>query len=192
MNKYHLPQAVRDKLGQKLGVRIQYPSDCERLSRDISNKINETIGVTTLKRLFGFADDVKSPRISTLDIIARYSGYASYDDMLQQLGVKGDSGFDNCTDLTADSLEIGDKVIFSYLPDRRVVIEYMGNDSFRVEESLKGSLKAGDVLTITVFSLHHPLYVQDVKRNGESLGRYVAGKVSGLTSLTVISDGAPL
>ena len=190
MRQGKLPKEVIEKIGEKLGSPIQYPSDCERLSADIGSRLNEIIGVTTLKRLFGFVNDVKVPRQITLDILARYAGYDSYDVMIDELGVKGDSGFEDEPDVDSATLNHGDRVVFTYLPDRKVTTEYLGNLRFRITESLGSSLRAGDIAVISSFSLYQPLKMESVIRDGEDLGRYVAGKVSGLTSVAVAVVGA--
>ena len=74
---------------------------------------------------------------------------------------------------------------FAYLPDRRVELEYIGENNFRVIVSENGSLREGDIVNVTCFILNHPLRVSSVIREGENLGAYTAGKISGLTSLTL-------
>lgn len=179
-----LPQAVKDALGKVLGTAISYPSDCERLALDIRHRINETIGITTLKRLFGFAGDVTSPRTSTLDILAKYAGYPSYLDMTRDLCPEGDSDFDAAPDIDVSDLKGGEVVTFRYLPEREVKLEYSGDDLFRVMSSEGGgSLRVGDIVSVSRFSLGHPLIIDHVIREGKDLGRYVAGKVSGIIYL---------
>ena len=46
--------------------------------------------------------------------------------------------------------------------------------------------KVGDEVEIQNFILHHPLLVAQVWRNGDSLGQYTAGRVSGLSSIKVM------
>ena len=191
MKQGKLPKEVIDKLGETLGSPIRYTSDCEKLSADISKRLNEIIGVTTLKRLFGFVNDVKVPRPITLDILARYTGFDSYDSMIRELGVEGDSGFESDPDVVSARLNPGDRVSFTYLPDRQVTLEYQGDLSFRVVESKGSSLQAGDIVITPVFYLHQPLRIESVKRGDSNLGRYVAGKVSGITSISVVSGGLP-
>ena len=187
MKNGKLPQKVIDKLGETLGNPIRYTSDCERLSADISKRLNEIIGVTTLKRLFGFARDVNTPRPITLDILARYAGFDSYEIMLRELGVEGDSGFESDPDIDSACLNKGDKVVFTYLPDRKVTLLYLGDSKFEVMESLGSSLQAGDCIVIPFFYLNQPLMMDNVTRGDKDLGRYVAGKVSGIKSLSIIS-----
>ena len=181
-----LPLLVREKLGECLGCPVVYPSDCERLSLDIQTKINQVVGVTTLKRLFGFVNDVKQPRTATLDLLAKYAGYDSYLEMLRKLYGKGDSDFESLPDIDVANLHRHDKIRFTYLPDRDVTLEYLGNYRFEVVETKGSSLQKGDIIETTNLCLNQPLKATKVERDGNHLGRYVAGKVSGLTSLLII------
>ena len=191
MKQGKLPKEIIDKLGETFGSPIRYPSDCERLSADISHRLNEIIGVTTLKRLFGFVNDVKMPRQITLDILARYSGFDTYELMIRELGVEGDSGFESDPDVDSANLNPGDRVTFTYLPDREVTLEYLGSLNFKVLTSKGSSLLPGDVAVIPIFCLNQPLRIEFVKRAKVDLGRYVAGKVSGITSISVVSGCLP-
>ena len=77
-------------------------------------------------------------------------------------------------------------VEITYLPDRVVTLKYLGNNRYRVEQSLNSKLQTGDEVEILNFVLHHPLLVVQVWRNGESLGQFTAGRVSGLSSIRIV------
>jgi hypothetical protein len=53
-------------------------------------------------------------------------------------------------------------------------------------ESENSKLQAGDEVEVLSFVLHHPLLVLQVWRNGQSLGQFTAGRISGLSSVRVI------
>ena len=100
---------------------------------------------------------------------------------------EGNSDFNNFSDeLRSDSLQRGDSVQVTYLPDRQLLFEYQGNDRYLVVESLNSKLRVGDEVEIQNFILHHPLLVARVWRDGDSLGQYTAGRVSGLSSIKVM------
>lgn len=180
---FSLPAGIKTEIERVYGQPLKYPADCHRLAISIRESINETIGVTTLKRLFGFVSDVQEPRESTLDLLARYCGYFDYKVMLSVLTSGGDSDFEKADGILTEDLTIGSRVCFEYMPDRFVRAIYLGNSRFEVIESRNGSLKPGDIITTEAFCLGFPLVVSNVERKGESLGRYVAGKESGLTSV---------
>ena len=64
-------------------------------------------------------------------------------------------------------------------------MQYLGKQHYRVVESLNSKLQVGDEIEILNFVLHHPLLVLNVWRNGESLGQFTAGRVSGLSSIRI-------
>ena len=181
-----LPFHIIEMLKRKLGSSLRLPSDCELLSLDIEGKTGVRIGATTLKRLIGFADDERTPHASTLDVIARYLGYAHWDELMT-VEDKGNSDFDvSDGEVRSADLQPNACVEITYLPDRKVRLLYLGNRLYRVEESENSKLLLGDEVEILNFVLHHPLLVLNVWRSGESLGQFTAGRVSGLSSIRVL------
>ena len=179
---FHIIELLKEKSGNQL----RQPSDCEFLSLDIESKTRVRIGATTLKRLLGFAHDERTPHASTLDAIAHYLGYAHWEELLL-IEDKGNSGFGTSDEeIRSADLQVGAILEITYLPDRRVVMQYLGNQRYRIVESEKSKLQKGDELEIQNFVLHHPLLVLNVWRGGESLGQFTAGRVSGLTSVKVL------
>ena len=179
---FHIIELLKEKSGNQL----RQPSDCEFLSLDIESKTRVRIGATTLKRLLGFAHNERTPHASTLDAIAHYLGYAHWEELLL-IEDKGNSGFSTSDEeIRSVELQPDVHVEITYLPDRRVVMQYLGNQRYRIVESENSKLQKGDELEIQNFVLHHPLLVLNVLREGESLGQFTAGRVSGLTSVKVL------
>lgn len=178
---FHIIQLLKCKSGNDLRI----PSDCEFLSLDIESKTGVRIGATTLKRLLGFAVDERTPHATTLDAIARYLGYAHWGE-LTKIEDDGNSNFDASDDeVRSSDLQPNTNVEISYLPDRVVTMQYLGHQRYRVIESQNSKLQVDDELEIMSFILHHPLLAINVWRNGESLGQFTAGRVSGLSSIKV-------
>lgn len=181
-----IPFHIIQLLKRKSGNELRLPSDCEYLSLDIESKTGVRIGATTLKRLIGFAQDERTPHTSTLDAIARYLGYAHWDE-LSKIEDNGNSDFDSPDDeIRSADLQPGANVEITYLPDRRLTLEYFGDCRYRVTASENSKLQKGDKVEILNFVLHHPLLVVNVWRDGESLGQFTAGRVSGLSSIKLI------
>lgn len=180
---FTLPAAVKAEIERSFGQPLKYPADCDRLAMSIREAINETIGVTTLKRLFGFVFDVNEPRLSTLDILARYCGFNNYEDLKREVAGAGDSDFEDEPDIKVEELSPGCLISFEYLPDRKVKLRYLGNSQFEVLVSENSSLREGDIITLSGFVKDSPLIAGSVIRNGTNLGRYTAGKVSGISNI---------
>lgn len=181
-----LPFNVIEMLKHRSGSDLRQPSDCELLSLDIEGRTGVRIGATTLKRLLGFAADERTPHTSTLDAIARYLDYHHWDE-LSKVEYQGNSDFD-APDGEIRSADVlpGQQVEFTYLPDRRVRLQALGNDRYRVVESENSKLLVDDELLVHSFVLHHPLLALDVWRGGQPLGQFTAGRVSGLSSIRLL------
>ena len=181
-----LPFNIVQQLKSKSGNELRQPSDCEILSIDIQSKTGVRIGATTLKRLLGFAQDERVPHTSTLDAVARYLGYAHWDE-LSKVEDNGNSDFDAPDgELRSADIHSGARVEITYLPDRRLVLQYLGDCRYRVIESENSKLQKDDEAEILSFVLHHPLLVVNVCRNGDCLGQFTAGRVSGLSSIKLL------
>ena len=181
-----LPFHIIELLKRKSKSDLRLPSDCELLSLDIESKTGVRIGATTLKRLLGFAQDERQPHTSTLDAIAHYLGYAHWDE-LAKIEDQGNSDFDSLDgEVRSADLQVGCELEITYLPDRLVVLSYLGNNRYRIQQSENSKLLVGDEVEILSFVLHHPLLVMQVWRSGQSLGQFTAGRISGLSSVRVI------
>ena len=130
--------------------------------------------------MLGFIGDERTPRVSTLDVIARYLGFDSWD-ILSVFDAKSNSSFESSTEeIRVGDLPIGQHIQINYLPDREIVLEYLGGNNFRVEKSLNSKLTTGDKLTITHIVQDYPLLVSEVVRGDKSLGAFTAGKAKGI------------
>lgn len=171
---------IRELLSERLRRPIRVSADCEQLTLDIESLTGEHLGVNTVKRLLGFIEDERTPRTSTLDVIARYLGFDSWEE-LRLFDDKSNSSFGATDDeLPLSSLSVGQSVLITYLPDRRLTMEYQGNGRFIVLSSENSKLQTGDVLTITHIVKGYPLLVSEVRRVGQSLGSFTAGKSQGI------------
>ena len=184
-------QEIIKKIEEKFGKKLLYSQDCEALSEAILEQTGERIAVSTLKRMAGFVSKKCQPRLSTMDIIARFIGYPSYRLLSQEVNNDTEiSDFAWVEELESKSLKEGTQLQLTYDPGRVLVLTYLGNDTFIVNESYKSKLQQGDKVTISHVTKGFELLVSDVMRNGESLGPYQAAKAGGLTSIELfLTDG---
>lgn len=178
--KMKLSPYITELLREKSGVEIRLSRDCELLALDVESVTGEHIGVNTMKRLLGFIADERRPRTSTLDIVARYLGYANWDALRLMDENSSNSAFDDRDEYLACYLEKGQQVHISYPPIRTLTIENQGDNHFLVLESENSKLQKGDLLTLTHIVRGYPLLVAEVMRDGRSLGAFTAGKAQGI------------
>ena len=72
-------QRLRETIEVAAGRRMQTPKDFDFLSEMIFDKIHQHISPTTLKRLWGYLSEPATPRISTLNLLAQFVGYDSWE-----------------------------------------------------------------------------------------------------------------
>lgn len=181
-----LNREIIKKIEEKFGKEIQYGRDCEALSEAIIEETGQRIAVTTLKRMTGFVSKQCNPHLSTMDIIARYVGYSNYKLLAKELKHDTEiSDFAWVDELESRSLKEGTQLQITYDPGRLLVLTYLGNNQFIVNEAYKSKLQQGDKVTISHFTKGFELLVSDVERNGKPLGPYQAAKAGGLTSIEV-------
>ena len=184
-----LNKEIIRKIEEKFG-KIQYSSHCDALAEAIREETGQPIALSTLKRMMGFVSQECTPRLSTMDILAKYIGYPNYKLLAKEINDDTEiSDFAWVDELESKSLKEGTQLQITYDPGRVLVLTYLGSDTFIVNESYKSKLQQGDKVTISHFTKGFELLVSDVVRNGESLGPYQAAKTGGLTSIEVfLSD----
>jgi hypothetical protein len=175
-----LSHFITDLLRQKSGNDIRLSRDCELLALDVESVTGEHIGVNTMKRLLGFITDERTPRTSTLDVIARYLDFDDWDALRLADESSSNSAFDERDEYLACYLEKGQHVLITYPPNRELELENQGDNQFRVIKSENSKLLEGDLLTLTHIIRHYPLLVSQVIRDGQNLGAFTAGKVQGI------------
>jgi hypothetical protein len=181
------PDDIRVLVEQKFGSTIQYPKDCEGLSRDLKIRIKVNVSPSTLKRLFGFVAGIETPRKYTLDAIANYLGFDGWEKVLDYRTNKSNSSFFSVQGIESKNLKKGTMISFTYEPNRQVKLLYTGNDRFKVLESKNSKLRENDILTFSFMVLGNTFIANNVIRSKKMLGRFNAGKVNGITSITVLN-----
>ena len=78
-----ITSTIKNRIEYQFGKKIRYPKDCFALANEISKVCKENISPATLMRLFGLTKNNSQPRLFTLDVIAQYCGYSTWDDFLE-------------------------------------------------------------------------------------------------------------
>lgn len=176
-----LSPVIKSMVELRLGQEIRYPSDCEYLDRTIASSTRMHIGVTTLKRLFGFVRGVSEPRMSTLDVLASYLGYPGYDSLVASLAPARNDVIER---LHSSEVAEGEQVRLTFCPGG-LWLTKRGDGLFRVVRSSDRQLRAGDVVRVDLFRLRYPLFVYDIIRDDAPQGDCVLAKVSGVGHIEV-------
>ena len=177
-------QFLRDEVARTFGSRLETSTDFDALSVSIEARIGSLISVSTLKRLWGYVRPQARPRMSTLDLLAQYTGRDSYAALCRDL--LDTSGFISAERVDAASLGPGTELQLSWIPDRTVRLKSLGGKRFRVVDPGNSKLKSGDEFEASTILKGHPLYIDGILRNGSPLPPYVAGRSGGLTDVKLL------
>lgn len=177
-----------NEVEKKFGRRVSTSTDFETLSITIEMTIGDHISSSTLKRLWGYVSLSPTPRIATLDILARYLGQRGFKEYCQKLKDTDvyASTFFSARVIDANSLNKGAHVSIGWAPNRMIELEYLGNYRFKVAISANSQLRTGDEFETAEFILGYPLLLQKIYRNGETTPPFIAGRQGGLCHIEVL------
>lgn len=188
----HSPEikCLRSDLEQRVGQQLQSPADFQLLIQQIWEKSHAVLSLSTIKRLWGYVESNGAPRLSTLNTLAQFLGFADWNTYLVALEQRGGIESALCTGegiQTAD-LQAGDRIAVAWQPNRQCTFRYLGDNQFVVEESKNAKLQQGTTFFAVRFTIGHPMYLDDILLADGTRTSYVAGKRNGLTSVTKINN----
>lgn len=159
------------ELKAKSGLAMEQVKDYDTLALCIFEETKRHIGATTLKRLFGRFEDERETSAFTLNTIALYLGYASWDAYLStQMNSEVDYSDDA---IYVSKLSVGQHIRVSYL-NRQVEFVVANPNGFNVLEvtsAENSSLLPGDQLHVCRLKLGELLEAPTLVRSGR-MGNY--------------------
>lgn len=175
---------LRQMIEESVGRKINTPTDFSFLTGVIAERCHETLGVTTLKRIWGYVEGYDTMRHSTLSILARCVGFHDWDDFLQNHNKKSSSSqvvLGQVLDV-AQLLE-NEQVRVTWAPDRRCIFLHRGAGCFEVVASENSKLRIGDTFHCSYFIIGQPLYLDNFVRGHKPPTMFVIGNKGGLTAV---------
>lgn len=170
------------------GRKLLTSADFEALSVVIEHESGELLSASTLKRLWGYVSLKPTPRISTLNVLARYIG--KRDFMAFRQSIQDDkfyvSRFFSVKTVNTLELKKDDEMIIGWAPNRVVRLRYEGKGTFTVIKSENAKLLVGDQFAAESFMVGYPLYIPRILRNGEFTLSYIAGTSEGLNRVEIV------
>ena len=177
-------QSLLEAVEARFKTPVKTTAGFERLAAAIEFAIGESLGATTLKRLWGYIPSRTTPRLTTLDILSRYTGHKDFKAFCASLHVEDSSDFlTERSYITTAELSSGDRIRIGWAPNRVVTLVFLGNDCFEVQESLNAKLLPGDRIEASCLLKGWPFFVPGILRGGSVTPPYIAGKAHGLTIL---------
>ena len=185
-NKYYF-DSLKDAIEQSVMRKMTHASDFNFLYEEIQKRIGETIGVTTLKRLWGYVDSYRSTRDSTLDVLCRFVGYPDWQTFVAECCGEEDRLTSHrviTSTIAAAEIAKDESVWIEWNPGRKVRLVGEGDGWFTVAEAENSKVKAGDRFHCDRFTIGQPLYVDSLCHEGQTVGLFVMGKRGGLTKVS--------
>lgn len=174
---------LRNDIEQRLNHPIKTPADFVTLSEEIEQTTKQHLSTSTLKRLWGYVKSSTTHRADTLNLLAVFLGYGSWQEYLRNKVVESD--FLHSDQVLSQNLNPGDVVEFSWNPDRHCQVVCQADGTFRVTRAVNCKLKEGDTFKALGFFCGQPLYVTGLEHGGESGLSYMCGRTHGLTEVKI-------
>lgn len=180
----HILDLLLRAVALRFGCVPKTPADFNLLSSDVYHRTGRTIGVSTLKRLWGYIRCDHGVTFSTLSLLARYAGYADWDAFCARVRPGGrplsDSDFVLPDAVSCADMSVGETLDVFWGTDKSCRLEKMAEpDLFRVAGSSGIKLREGDVGRLKSVCVGLPLVVHQCRRGPALLNTYVAsGPVS--------------
>lgn len=168
-----LNEEIIKQIKTKSGLLLEQAKDISVLADKIFADTGRNIGVTTLKRLFGTINDSRKTNEYTLNTIAMYLGYATWQKYTETNSIDSVWNFSEDETYHVQELAIGANVCVEYL-NREVSFVVIRRDGINVLEvvSVKNSsLQKGDILYVHKISVGKILQADKVIR-GKNIGNY--------------------
>lgn len=182
-----LSPVIKNKIEQKFGAPIRYPKDCDSLADSISRECKCKISGSTLKRMFGLIKGTEKPRLWTLDLLANYLNYKSWDDLMNHLTDNKPSVTQKIESVNSKNVNPGFIYQISFGKNISVIIEYTGKNLYEVIEQERTVLLKSDIICIEKIQLHLPLVVKSIQRGKLILDSVLIGTVTGTTGIKLLS-----
>lgn len=189
-DKSHL-ERLKEHIVVKFGTNPRTPTDFSLLANDIFSHTHRTIGVSTLKRIFGYVQSAYGTSFSTLSHLSSYLGYTDWEKFCSQID-KNDvcpptSGFNSNSLLLSSALPLSSLILLEWAGGKKCKLRKIKEpDLFRIEETENIKLCPLDTGRIESLSLNMPLIIIECQRGEEKLGTYTGATKGGINTIKMM------
>lgn len=174
---------LQEKVETFIGYKMQTRRHFDMLAEIVFTYTKNMVSATTLRRFWGYQEKEGGVSQNTLNILSRLVGYADFTDFSNAKGSSDESSSELLGEqniILSSTLSIGNHIHVTWSPDRKVTIEYIGTETFRVLESQNSKLQKDDTFYCSQFVSGMPLYCNRLLRPGFPTMSYVCGKNGGI------------
>ena len=175
---------LREVVEETFGRKPSSPTDFDNLSYQIFSTTAKKVGVSTLKRFWGYVKTPYNATYTTLSILARYTGYRDWDSFCSQYKGDEDSGFSSDRLITASELSLGSSVDVEWESEKSLrLIKINQPNIFEVTDSKNIKLLTGDIVAIDTLLIGERFLARDCRRYGMDLGTYIGARKRGIKAI---------
>ena len=174
---------LKQEVERVFGRQLKEARDFEQLSHLLLSHTRERLSPTTLKRFWGYLKNEEvQTRPHTLDVLARFVGYKDYADFCSHADSSDEvqSGIRIEERVSTEGMRLGQRLVITWRPDRRIVIRHLGGSRFEIMEAQNTKLCVGDTFRCHLMIQHEPLYLDELIHQGLPETAYVAGQRDGV------------
>lgn len=173
-------------LEEKAGCDITTAYGATVLRNDIESLTGENLSANTIKRLVGNLPYNSNPRETTLEILAKYLGYDSWQFLNDYLNQKISQFNSGNVFYELEKLPANQRIELEWEPNRKILIRHISGYEYKVISSENSKLLEGDILTLSQIAVGFPFMVRKVIRDGKALGSYTASTELGLKKIMIL------
>ena len=182
---------LKNLLCEALDKQMNRSSDFIFLQAYIFEHTHENIGLNTLKRIWNYGNASVAPRVFTLNTLSKTVDYRNFEELKKFYGDEGSESSDKVLGKIVNSIDLrpGDRVTLCWNPGRKCIVEYLGNNAYRVLDSERTKLKPGNTFQAVLFAMGAPMLLSNLMQEDSFAPLYEIGRKSGITHLSVESGG---
>ena len=175
---------LREVVEETFGLKPVSPTNFDNLSYQIFSTTGHKVGVSTLKRFWGYVKSPYNATHTTLSVLARYAGYRDWDSFCSQYKGDEDSDFSSSRLIVASELSLKCNVNVEWGSEKSLrLIKINQPNIFEVTESKNIKLLPGDILTIDTLIIGERFLARNCRRNGMDLGTYIGARKTGIKAI---------
>ncbi len=175
---------LRNRIEIFIGYKMQTRRHFDMLAEIVFTHTKNMVSATTLRRFWGYQEKDGGVSRNTLNVLSRLIGYKDFTEFCNKTeeGTQGSTSelLGERNILVSSNLAIGNQVYVTWSPDRKITLEYLGEETFRVLESQNSKLQKDDTFHCSQFVSGIPLFCNRLLRTGFPSMSYVCGKNGGI------------
>lgn len=172
-------------VAQTFGTTPHTPTDFVALASAVQESTGRTIGLSTLKRLWGYIKDQTGTTYSTLSLLSRYTGYSDWDSFCRFASLITDeqkSGFSKESIIESRLVAVGTTISIRLGATKHCTLKKINEpDGYTVTEGGNIKLREGDTVRVACMAIGRPFFATDCRRGIHPLGTYTGARIEKIT-----------